>query len=187
MKHPNEKRGGRATPARRNGAPPPRMRLLALTAFLSFAVDQASKYGVLFGLDLLDRARIEVLPPYLVFNHVWNTGINFGLFGGNPEFTRWILIAVALVITCGILYWARRDFERPIEFVVGGLIVGGALANVVDRVIWGAVIDFLNMSCCGINNPYAFNIADVFIFAGAGALVLLPRSEPAGADGNRRP
>lgn len=160
------------------------MRLLALTALLAFAVDQASKYGVLYGLDLANLSRIEVLPPYLVFNHVWNTGINFGLFGGNPEAARWILVAVAVVITSGIVYWAWRAFVRPIEFFVGGLIVGGALANVVDRLIWGAVIDFLNMSCCGINNPYAFNIADVFIFAGAGLLIVLPRSEHSDAGGN---
>jgi signal peptidase II len=47
-----------------------------------------------------------------------------------------------------------------------GLIIGGALGNALDRAIFGAVMDFLNMSCCGIRNPYTFNIADIFIFAG---------------------
>ena len=51
------------------------------------------------------------------------------------------------------------------------MIVGGALANALDRVIYGAVADFLNMSCCGIQNPFTFNIADIFIFAGAFGLV----------------
>jgi signal peptidase II len=51
-------------------------------------------------------------------------------------------------------------------------LVGGALGNVVDRVLYGAVADFLNMSCCGIENPYAFNVADVTIFVGAFGLIL---------------
>jgi signal peptidase II len=53
-----------------------------------------------------------------------------------------------------------------------GLLVGGALGNVIDRIAYGAVADFLNMSCCGIENPYAFNVADIAIFAGALGLVL---------------
>ena len=60
----------------------------------------------------------------------------------------------------------------------GGLLIGGALANVLDRVIYGYVLDFLNMSCCGINNPFVFNLADVFIFAGAIGLVLFEGKKP---------
>jgi signal peptidase II len=56
--------------------------------------------------------------------------------------------------------------------VSAGLLIGGALGNVVDRVLYGAVADFLNMSCCGIDNPFAFNVADVAIFVGAIGLVL---------------
>ncbi len=58
------------------------------------------------------------------------------------------------------------------SLVFAGLIVGGAIGNALDRVIFGAVADFLNMSCCGINNPYAFNVADIAIFFGAFGLVL---------------
>jgi signal peptidase II len=53
-----------------------------------------------------------------------------------------------------------------------GVLIGGALGNVVDRVAYGAVADFLNMSCCGFENPYAFNVADIAIFAGAIGIVL---------------
>ena len=59
------------------------------------------------------------------------------------------------------------------------MLIGGALGNVVDRVLYGAVADFLNMSCCGINNPYAFNVADIAIFIGAAALILLPAEKAA--------
>ena len=60
----------------------------------------------------------------------------------------------------------------PLTRLGYALIIGGALGNVVDRVLHGAVADFLNMSCCGINNPYAFNVADISIFVGAVGLVL---------------
>jgi signal peptidase II len=56
--------------------------------------------------------------------------------------------------------------------VAAGLMIGGALGNVIDRILYGAVADFLNMSCCGIDNPYAFNVADVSIFFGLAGLVL---------------
>jgi signal peptidase II len=61
-----------------------------------------------------------------------------------------------------------------------GLLVGGALGNALDRVIYGAVVDFLNMSCCGINNPYAFNVADIFIFVGAIGLAIFPTDKKDG-------
>ena len=54
-----------------------------------------------------------------------------------------------------------------------GLVIGGALGNVFDRLYHGAVVDFLNMSCCGINNPFSFNIADVWVFAGAFGLIFI--------------
>lgn len=148
------------------------MRLLALFALIGFALDQGSKFAVVFGMNLISRLSIDVLPPYLNFRMGWNTGINFGLFGGEAEVMRWALVALALVLSTALIVWARRSFTRRIEFAAAGLIVGGALGNAVDRVAYGAVADFLNMSCCGISNPYTFNMADVFIFAGAFALVL---------------
>jgi signal peptidase II len=65
----------------------------------------------------------------------------------------------------------RREPHGPRAEVSAGLLIGGALGNVVDRVLYGAVADFLNMSCCGIENPYTFNVADIAIFAGAIGLI----------------
>jgi len=73
-------------------------------------------------------------------------------------------------VLCGISFvvgWAYRQQLGLWARLCAGLLIGGALGNALDRVIHGAVVDFLNMSCCGINNPYAFNVADIFIFAGA--------------------
>lgn len=155
------------------------MRHLFLAALTSFAVDQLSKWWVVWQLDLITQRVIEVLPPYLVFVMGWNTGINFGLFAGSPGATRWILICIAVAASLFVVLWGRRNFHRPVEYISGGFIVGGALANALDRVIYGAVADFLNMSCCGITNPFTFNVADIFIFAGAFGLILFTREKRA--------
>ena len=65
-----------------------------------------------------------------------------------------------------------------IGLIVLVLVLGGAIGNALDRAIYGVVADFLNMSCCGLRNPYAFNPADIFIFAGAAGLVLLGAEAP---------
>ncbi|SFJ08464.1 signal peptidase II [Jannaschia pohangensis] len=148
------------------------MRALVLSALAAFGIDQASKVAVVHMLDLKTIGTIDVLPPFLVFRMGWNRGINFGLFAEAHDAGRWIMIALAVVIPALLIWWAR-GFSRPLARVAAGLVVGGALANGLDRVLYGAVADFLNMSCCGFQNPYAFNLADVFIFAGAIGLVFL--------------
>jgi signal peptidase II len=118
-------------------------------------------------MGLRDSGSLAVFPPFLNFRMAWNTGINFGLLSNNADAARWILIALALLIAGFVYVWVLRDRPGRIGLISAGLLIGGALGNVVDRLLYGAVADFLNMSCCGINNPYAFNIADVAIFAGA--------------------
>ena len=148
------------------------MRTLWITAAVTFALDQISKVFVLHALGLLSRGVLDVFPPYLTFRMAWNQGINFGLLASDADTTRWILIGVALAISVWIAVWMHR--ERPGRWgqIAGGLLIGGALGNVIDRLIYGAVADFLNTSCCGIENPYSFNVADIAIFVGAVGLIL---------------
>ncbi|WP_170467218.1 signal peptidase II [Ruegeria arenilitoris] len=148
-----------------------RMRLLLWAAVAAFLIDQISKYLVVHVMRVAE-GHIDVLPPLLVFKYGENRGINFGLFQGDSDAARWVLIGVSLAISIGVLVWLMRTFPSKLMLVCGGLLIGGALGNVVDRVLYGYVLDFLNMSCCGINNPFVFNLADVFIFAGAIGLVL---------------
>ena len=103
----------------------------------------------------------------------WNEGVNFGLFSSSEDTMRWILIGVALAICLGVLWWVRRKSMTLAARIAAGVLVGGALGNVIDRVVYGAVADFLNMSCCGFTNPYSFNVADIAVFAGAIGLILL--------------
>ena len=147
------------------------MRMVLAVAVLALAIDQISKYTVFRVLDLVNRGAIDVLPPYLNFRLGWNRGINFGLFADDGEAMRWLLIAVSLGIVAWLWRWSVR-LPSPLARICAGLVIGGALGNALDRLRLGAVADFLNVSCCGLNNPYAFNIADIFIFAGIFGLVL---------------
>ncbi len=155
------------------------MKVVAIAAAVIFVIDQLSKWVVVHVMGLDARGIIEVWPPFLEFRMAWNHGINFGLFSGQGDLTRWVLVAVALGIVLFVLVWLRRDPPGWPGLIAGGVLIGGALGNVVDRLLYGAVADFLNMSCCGIDNPYAFNVADIAIFAGAAGLVLFPGQPPA--------
>ena len=148
------------------------MTRLWIAALVAFAVDQVSKYWVVWGLNLIEAQRIDVLPPYLVFKMGWNRGINFGLLDGHSDLSRWAFVVLAVAISVLLVSWIRREAATPVVAVSAGLVVGGAMGNAVDRAIHGAVADFLNMSCCGIYNPYSFNVADIFVFAGAFGLIL---------------
>ena len=149
-------------------------RLTFWGAFWVFLIDQLTKYLVVQTLDLKTVGRIDVVSPFLEFRMAWNRGINFGLFADFDM--RWVLVAISLVVCVFILWWLRRDGGNKWAFVSAGVAIGGALGNVIDRVLYGAVADFLNMSCCGIDNPYAFNVADIAIFAGILGLVWLTDS-----------
>ncbi len=140
------------------------------------ALDRLSKWWVVEAMDLAHLGRIEVWPPFLTFVMAWNRGVNFGIGAGGPEAMRWVLIGVAVTISAVLVVWVRRRAARhgaapamPLAWGAG-ILIGGALGNAWDRLIYGAVADFLNMSCCGVVNPYAFNVADVAIFAGAGLI-----------------
>jgi lipoprotein signal peptidase len=124
----------------------------------------------------ISGTEIEVFPPFLVFKLGYNTGINFGLFSGGPEVTRWVLLGLALAISAWLLWWARTGLTRPVALISAGAVIGGALGNALDRLLVGAVVDFLNMSCCGIRNPFAFNVADIGIVMGAIGLLIFADS-----------
>jgi len=154
------------------------MRRFWITSVAVFGIDQLTKLAVVHGLNLIERGEIDVLPPVLNFRMAWNYGVNFGLFSGASDAMRWVLITIALIISAWVMWWIRSERGNWKAEVAGGLLVGGALGNVIDRIAYGAVADFLNMSCCGIENPYAFNVADIAIFAGALGLVIFAGNDP---------
>ena len=148
------------------------MRIAIGVLGLTVIADQAVKWWVIDRLALDQRLFIPVIDPYLNFAMAWNTGINFGLFGSDSDVMRYVLVAIALAISAFVWVWVKREGPTAALQTGAGLLIGGALGNVIDRLRWGAVADFINMSCCGLRNPYSFNIADAAIFAGAVALII---------------
>ena len=148
------------------------MRAVFWVGFWTFLADQASKYLIVHWMNLRELGEIIVIPGLFNLRMAWNYGVNFGLFAEDNSLTRWVLIAVALIISGAVVWWTHHEASGPMARIAAGLLVGGALGNVVDRLLYGAVADFLNVTCCGLNNPYAFNIADIAVFAGAVGMVI---------------
>jgi len=138
-------------------------------AVFAVAVDQISKF-------LIIQIFSDSVQPYYgitpFFNIVlaWNRGVSFGLFGGAGENGPLILIGLTLVIIGGLAVWLVKA-ETRFSAVGLGLIIGGALGNVIDRFRFGAVTDFLDLYVMGYHWP-AFNFADSFVVVGAAALLL---------------
>ena len=139
---------------------------LAVASVIVIA-DQAIKWWAIGVLGEQPQG-IEVLPFFnLVL--VWNRGISFGIFGGGA-LPPWLLGAVALAVTLALVIWLRRVETRLLAATIG-LVIGGALGNVIDRFRFGAVADFLDFHWGGYHWP-AFNLADAAISIGVVILLL---------------
>lgn len=147
----------------------PRIALAAYgIAIFIIAVDQLTKAWVLSGLDLRELGRVPVLPP--IFNVTWveNRGVSFGLFGDGSA--RWMLSLFSIAVA-GILGWWAMKADRRLLVSSIGLIMGGAIGNVIDRIRFGFVVDFLDFSGTGFF-PWVFNVADSAITIGVILLIL---------------
>ena len=132
---------------------------------LSFLLDQATKWWILN--HVMDPP--QVIPVTGFFNLVlgFNTGVSFGLFGEAPA---WLLMAFILPMVAGLLVWMTRTDSR-LTAIALGLVVGGALGNLLDRLRHGAVTDFLDFYVGAYHWP-AFNFADVAIVSGVALLLI---------------
>ena len=127
---------------------------------------------MLYGFDLETSGAIPVLP-FLDFVLVWNRGISYGLLQQHEEIGRFGLILFSFVAIIGFLIWLRR-IKRGLPALAIGLIIGGALGNAIDRLAYGAVVDFILLHW-GDWRWYVFNIADAAIVV-AVALLLADRA-----------
>ena len=146
---------------------------LGLTTSLAVAaVDQASKLWLLFVFELGSRGLVPVVPS-LVLVLTWNTGISYGLFPQNTELGRWLLLALQAGAILGLGIWMLRAPAR-LTVVALGLIVGGAVGNIIDRLAYGAVADFVFFHVDFGSwefRWYIFNLADAAVVAGVVGLV----------------
>jgi len=145
---------------------------LAVTAFvfalIVVVLDQLTKAWVVSGLDLREVGRVNVLPPILNFTWVENRGVSFGLFGDGSA--RWMLSLFSIVVA-GILGWWALRADRRLLITAIGLVMGGAIGNVIDRIRFGFVVDFIDFSGTRVF-PWVFNVADSAITIGVILLIL---------------
>ena len=137
-------------------------------AILVIGLDQASKHWLLGDLRLAPGMSWPVWGP-LRFTLVANNGISFGFFQSQAPWTRWALAAFSLAVTIGLGVWAKRS-EKAFTAVTLGLIMGGAVGNLVDRVTRGAVVDFVDVQA--LHFPWIFNLADSAISVGITLLLI---------------
>ena len=140
---------------------------IALLGFI-LLTDQVSKWWIVDVVRLHERPPIEI-TSFFYLTFVQNHGVSFGLLRADSGFQVWGLTIMAAIIA-GVFLWWMRSSERALTTAALALVVGGALGNMIDRVRFGGVVDFLDFS--GLMFPWVFNIADASITIGAALLVL---------------
>jgi len=142
-------------------------------AALLLIADQASKWWILEILELPTLRNVPVLqfgPFGLDLTMVWNRGVTFGLFSGGGAWNHLILAGLALVVSGFLLRWLSRSENRLVTYALGA-VIGGAIGNVIDRIRFGAVVDFVDIHAWGWH-WFVFNVADAAIVCGVLALVV---------------
>jgi len=159
-------------------------------ALVCLGLDQAHKAWMLGPFAIAGKGRVPV-TPFFDLVMVWNRGVSYGLFPQDSDAGRWFLIVLGLAGTALFLWWMWKS-ERLLPALSLGLIAGGALANVIDRIKFGAVADFF-LFHAGAFQWYVFNLADVWIVAGVIGMALAWLTESSagpptgGKSGEKRP
>lgn len=151
-----------------------------LIGALVLIADQVSKYAVLHLWHLQNGQTLSPLPV-LDLVLVWNHGITFGLFAGFGA--KILLAAIATLVIIGLIIWMARTRSWLVTIAVGA-IAGGAVGNVLDRLRYGAVVDFIHVHVGALAYPWVFNIGDSAIVCGVIALIIdnLLRKPPVAAN-----
>ncbi|MEQ9491916.1 MAG: signal peptidase II [Alphaproteobacteria bacterium] len=139
-----------------------------VVAALVVAFDQATKWFVVH--HVMDPPTIIAVTGFIDLVMVWNRGVSFGFFGSDSSAAPLILSALAAAIVVVLFVWMRRVHDRFLTLALG-LVIGGAIGNIIDRLQWGAVADFISVTLSFIPlalfNPWpAFNVADAAISIG---------------------
>jgi signal peptidase II len=139
-----------------------------ILAALVIVADQAVKWWILYGLQLPLLVSRQVIGPFYL-SMVWNSGVSFGFLQAQHDLVRWLLAAFSIVVAGLLVYWVRKA-ERGLFALAVGLVIGGAIGNVIDRIRLGAVADFVDVS--RLYFPWVFNVADSAISVGIVLLLL---------------
>ena len=148
------------------------LRLGVIAALATLVLDQASKFWLVRVFDIARRGTVK-LTPFFDLVLAWNQGISFGWFQNDGPAAQVVLMAIKAVAVVVLAVWMARS-RTLIATLALGLIIGGAVGNGIDRLAYGAVVDFALFHVqFGENtfNWYVFNLADVAIVAGVAALL----------------
>ncbi|MEQ8326854.1 signal peptidase II [Parvibaculum sp.] len=140
-----------------------------LIALAGFGVDRFHKWWMLDVYDITSRGRVEV-TSFFDLVMAWNKGVSYGLFEAETALGVAILAIFALAVSLGLALWLARVDMKWTAIAIG-LVLGGALGNVYDRISYGAVADFFSFHAFGFY-WYIFNIADVWIALGVALIIL---------------
>jgi signal peptidase II len=140
-------------------------------AAIVFIIDQLVKYWIVAIVRLPERGYVEVLP-FFRLTYVENIGVSMSLFRADSDLGRWALVAVTGLIAAAVATWITRE-KALVDVLALGLVLGGALGNITDRIRLGHVVDFLHFFW-GDHSFWVFNVADAAI--SAGVLLLLFRA-----------
>ena len=142
-----------------------------LFALAIFAADQLSKWFVTGPLGLVLEGQQLKLIPIFDLTRVHNYGISLGLAQATSDTQRWILVGITAAIAVGVAWWIRKEEARGDQLALA-MILGGALGNIVDRVQFGYVVDFLDLHFGTFRPFYVFNVGDAAISIGVVILLL---------------
>jgi signal peptidase II len=158
-------------PKERTAISAPMLRFGLILAAVVILIDQIAKYLILgpghFSppgcLEQSYDCRAAEIFPFFKLSMVWNRGVSFGLMRANTDIVRWALVGLSLLISGVFASWLRTA-DRRLTAVALGLVIGGAMGNVIDRIRFGAVVDFLDFQPIFV---WVFNVADASITIGA--------------------
>lgn len=155
-------------------------------AFCVFVADQLVKYWVTGPLGIAQVGDYREIVSFFDLRFVPNIGISLGLFAANSDAMRWGLVVVTGAIALAVLVWMTRERNRA-DLIALGLILGGALGNIVDRVRFGYVVDYADLHFGDFRPFLVFNVADAAITFGvlillARALFVREKAEPAAVE-----
>lgn len=138
-------------------------------AAVVFVIDQLVKYVIINGLELQTIGSINLLP-FFSLTWVENYGVSMGMFQADSGNERWFLTALTAGIAGVVAWWIARE-RQPVDILALGLVLGGAIGNIVDRIRFGYVVDFVHLHVSRWSF-YVFNVADAAISIGVAILLV---------------
>jgi signal peptidase II len=133
-----------------------------IVALVVFALDQLVKWWVTGPLGVDHEGAVQYLLPFFQFTYTENNGISLGMLNATTEIGRWMLVGVTTAIAVGVAFWMTREKNR-IDQIALGMVLGGALGNILDRTRHGYVVDFADLHFGTVRPFLIFNVGDAAI------------------------